>query len=470
MAAAAAAMSSAALGFLAGCGAAPLVATVTPSTQMSVAATVALTPPAAATSVSAEFGPTTAYGRSTPPIAVAAGGGGVRFPILGLPPGATSHVRVHATAGGVSVGDSVDLTVTTAALPADFPDFEKNVDAGGTDGYFLVSVADNLMQTAYAVAIDRSGRAAWYRPIRAPSRRAYDFRRLPDGHFTFFQGDADSFEETDALGQTVRTWTDAAAPLGADGHDIVLLPGGGALLIGVDSHVEDTTALDPLGKKDAKVLDARIDEVDAGGKPVASWKSWPAVGLDEATTQYSLLLDPDKNVDSPHANALAATPDGNALMSFYFTDSIVKVDRKRGAIAWRLGGKKSDFRIVGDPLGGFDNQHDAHFLPSGNLLVFDNGTSHTPQQSRVVEYRIDEAARTATFVWEYRHPHVVSIAGGSATRLDNGHTVIGWPVASLVSEVDAAGTLLWEYQCDWVRLYRAVYEPTIYPPTALPGG
>ena len=70
-------------------------------------------------------------------------------------------------------------------------------------------------------------------------------------------------------------------------------------------------------------------------------------------------------------------------------------------------------------------------LPNGNISLFDNGTQHTPQYSRGVEYRLDEQAKTATMVWDYRHvpDYYVSIQGGLQT-LPNGNRVLGWGSAA----------------------------------------
>ena len=91
-----------------------------------------------------------------------------------------------------------------------------------------------------------------------------------------------------------------------------------------------------------------------------------------------------------------------------------------------MGGKDSDFNIIDDPLGGFSHQHTVSQLGNGNILLFDNGNLHQPQQSRVVEYQLDEEAMTATYVWSYTEAGRFSYAAGSAQRLPNGNTFISW--------------------------------------------
>ena len=114
---------------------------------------------------------------------------------------------------------------------------------------------------------------------------------------------------------------------------------------------------------------------------------------------------------------------------------------------WTLSGEvDSDFQLQSD-LDGVDprfwNQHDASILDNGNLLLFDNANvitymatgqrtfdtvsfmPNTEQRttSRAVEYQLDFTTMTATLVWEFQCDFAYS--GGSARRLNNGHTVIG---------------------------------------------
>ena len=67
-------------------------------------------------------------------------------------------------------------------------------------------------------------------------------------------------------------------------------------------------------------------------------------------------------------------------------------------------------------------------------------------RSRVIEYALDTTADTATVVRSYAPPGRFAIFAGSAQRLGNGNTVIGWAASTgaLASEIALDGTLLWE--------------------------
>ena len=101
-----------------------------------------------------------------------------------------------------------------------------------------------------------------------------------------------------------------------------------------------------------------------------------------------------------------------------------------------------------------DGPHDATLLPSGNILVFDNGLFRG--WSRVLE--IDP--RAARIVWKYEHPddagrprdapvrHFYTGSKGSNQRLDNGNTLICNADNGEVFEVTPDGEVVWRYLCD----------------------
>jgi len=145
-----------------------------------------------------------------------------------------------------------------------------------------------------------------------------------------------------------------------------------------------------------------------------------------------------------------------------------KIDARTGDIIWRLGGRNNQFTIMNDPLGGFSAQHSGRILDNGNLLLYDNGLRHSPPESRAVEYRLDATNRTATLVWEFRHnPPIFTPIVGSAQRLLNGNTLVGFGAAGSVTEVDRSATAVWEGEFRTVStavgtFYRATRIVSLY--------
>jgi hypothetical protein len=180
-------------------------------------------------------------------------------------------------------------------------------------------------------------------------------------------------------------------------------------------------------------------------------------------------------VDYVHGNAIELDADGSLLVSSRHLDEITKISRATGEILWRLGGVNNEFTFTNDP-GHFSQQHSIRRLANGHLLLYDNGNYHVPALSRAVEYAVDEVAKTATAVWEYRNsPDVYGGAMGSVERLANGNTVIGWGSTSpALTEVTSSGAEVFELTLPPAiysyRAFRSVWPPVLPASVAIRSG
>jgi hypothetical protein len=388
-------------------------------------------------------------------------GGSLSVPIYGLAPQATSHARATVYANDGSALDGLDVTVTTGDVPLTIPPVDVTVNSGTTSGYLLLSEAVLPDSDAWAMIVDRDGRLLWYRNQAPSSYRGVDFQRQPNGHLTVYQSVGFQFEDIDTSLNVVKRWTAPASAYGADGHELLALPNGNALVIGVEGHVEDTRPYVDGGAADALVMHNSVNEVTPDGGTVFRWSTHPEITISE-TRDFTVPVE-GYGIDTVHMNALAIAPDGNILASGRQLDALLKIDRQKGKLLWRLGGNKSDFTFVGDPLNGFVHQHDARFLPNGEVLLFDNGNRRVPERSRVVQYRLDENAKTATMTWEFRHvPDLDSQLAGSARRLANGNTVIDYAEHGIICEVDANAKVQWEADLGGMTVYRALPVESLY--------
>lgn len=255
-------------------------------------------------------------------------------------------------------------------------------------------------------------------------------------------------------------------------HDFHMLPNGNMVVLGAEDVTIDMSDVVPGGHPAANVVNAVIQEIDRDGRVVVQWKALDHLPI---TDSYEDLTAPA--IRYCHNNSLWIDDDGNWIISMRHMSQVIKINRTTGEVMWKLGGKSNQFTIVGDrpelaPLY-FSYQHDARRLPNGNISLFDNGTQHTPQFSRGVEYRLDETAKTATMVWDYRHvpDYYVSIQGGLQT-LPNGNRVLGWGSAASdgapgITEVDSTGRVVFEAAYPKQMF---VYRATKYPvwPTGRP--
>jgi hypothetical protein len=150
-----------------------------------------------------------------------------------------------------------------------------------------------------------------------------------------------------------------------------------------------------------------------------------------------------REIDLLHSNSVEWMSDGrlasqdplyalsNLLLCVRHQDSVAIIDWDRKVLLWAWG------------RGELSGPHDATLLPTGNVLVFDNGLDRG--WSRVVE--VDP--RSDEIVWEYRAARpgdFYSRAQGAAQRLPNGNTLITDSDSGLLFEVTADGEIVWEYR------------------------
>jgi hypothetical protein len=186
-----------------------------------------------------------------------------------------------------------------------------------------------------------------------------------------------------------------------------------------------------------------IQQIDiATGQLLFQWKASDHVGLDES---YAPLPQGDSAhlpYDYFHANSVGLAADGNIIISSRHTWTAYKINKSNGQIMWRLGGKKSDFTL--DEKSKFAWQHDFRQRRDGSYSLFDNGAGITKVRdySRGLVLKLDEAARTATFVAEYVHPDRLSApTQGSFRELADGGSFIGWGQMPHFTEHNADGTV-----------------------------
>ena len=124
-----------------------------------------------------------------------------------------------------------------------------------------------------------------------------------------------------------------------------------------------------------------------------------------------------------------------------------------------MGGPLNEFLFSNDSLGSFSKQHDVRRLENGNILIFDNGNTHQPPQTRVIEYEIDEINKTAILVWEFANPNNhLALSMGSCQRLPNNNTLINWGnitgIGANIMEVDYDKNIVLEMQYNGHNTYK----------------
>ena len=258
---------------------------------------------------------------------------------------------------------------------------------------------------------------------------------------------------------------DNGKPYTIDGHDLLILENGHALILIHDARIMDMSGVVEGGSSDAVVVGCVVQELDEANKLVFQWRSWDHIPV----TDTNQPLDSDPLLYT-HCNSIDLDDDGHILLGSRNLDEVTKINRQTGDIIWRLGGRKNNFQFAaGADM--FSMQHDAKRLPNGNLSLFDNAVPALGSPSRGMEYRLDEVKKQVEKVAEFHNnPEVQSPAQGNMQRLPNGNTLIGWGIsflpAPLLTEFDGSGAKIMEMSVSpQLASYRALRFPWQGTPT-----
>ncbi|MBA3656987.1 MAG: aryl-sulfate sulfotransferase [Gemmatimonadaceae bacterium] len=387
----------------------------------------------------------------------------------------TTYEHVVEAIGGAGTQLSAAVSATTGDLPARLRAVKINASGTAGRGYFLVD-ANNLGTPALVYAFDDKGEIRWYREFHEfaeDSPHSGETKQQANGNFTTFVGLTTGLEKHEGRfvefkpsGEIVRTYQ-AGPGFYTDTHEMLLTFTDTVLkavhLFGYTHRPRNNTAVG--GPANAEVAAHQIIRRLPDGKIDFLWDGWDHFTFEDwIEPPASLMTRPVTDFD--HPNSLSIDPAGNYVVSWRHLGEISNINFKTGAFVWRLGGRHNQFKYVDDPFNGFSAQHHATVLANGNVLLFDNGTTHSPVESRAVEYKLDLTVKTATMVWQYRNtPALISGTLGTAERLKNGNTLVGFGAIARMTEVSPSGVPVWQATMDGaVSYFRASKLASLYKP------
>jgi Arylsulfotransferase (ASST) len=368
-------------------------------------------------------------------------------------------------------------------VPSDFPRLDVSRPGDPTPGWYLTTFGFSSPAVGEFVTIlDEHGAPVWYKRV---SREIIDAKRLSDGRVAFtptfgpFGVRAEQgYWATNLEGSaTERFQTTDPVALPTDHHDFIEFPGGRTMLSYPLVPGED---LRPFGSSSDTYADGVIQELDVAGAEVWSWRTRDHFAPSSSTFPINFAvangLPPVFDAwDVFHLNSIDRLPDGDYVVSARHLDAVFRVDRTSasGDITWTLGGpagSPGQLTVLGDPYGGPKRPHDARMV--GDVLtVFDNQASIPGRQSRAVAYRIDEAAGTATLLWEFRNPGPnPGETLGSVRRATDGSVLVNWSsgLQPIIEEFAPNGTRLMAITIPGASSYRTVkYAPGDFDVTRL---
>jgi len=381
-----------------------------------------------------------------------------------------------------------------AALPPDFPAVTVTTYATNqvAPGYIFLTVTDNLVTNTgavgyYSMILQNDGTVVWY---QGSTNSVADLKVVSNGnlhngqlyHILSWTGGGDEnhnlLDESYNPLETITTGNGYLPEM----HDIEVEPNGNALVLSYYQSYMDLSKVASGAYPNALVAGAAIQELDSSRNVIWQWRSWDHYsfpvyyGIPLALGQMKLVYNPV--VDSFHVNALTLDNDGNLLISNFQVD-VEKINRQTGAVMWRLGGWNNQFSFVGEnpqvAMTHFSG-HNLTRLANGNIMIFCNADQTATHTSKVYEYKLDEVNKVATLVWSYTPPTpYYSWHAGSAQRLPNGNTFIGWGGANILpgiggttnlqvpacTEVNAAGQIVYQlmFNNPMIGSYRAFRYP-----------
>jgi hypothetical protein len=407
---------------------------------------------------------------TTPFYSVDRASGGV-IAVLALRP-STPYTLVVETIGRGGRSPSDSLSFVTSELPAAIRSLRLSGSGRASAGYTLaVPLLPDTTPRAdgFVVAFDEDGAIRWYH--RFPGAWPIEAKQQPNGHITVYVGRsfgwqpiAGGYVELTPAGDVVRTYAVADNDY-TDPHELLLSFRDTTVvashLLGYEIQSFDLSAMG--GSPTAPLAVHTIERRSASGAVLFRWSAGSAF------TVGDWPLPNPHALDLVHPSSLAIDRDSNYVVSFQAMDQVVKIDATTGATMWRLGGRRNQFQILDDPLGGFTGQHNVQVLENGDLLMMDDRFRGVPGPARAVEYSLDTKTMVARMVWQYQPATaVISPIMGSVQRLANGATLVGFGAAGRVDEVEADGsvlrnaTLRSDEMAMTIPFYRAVRIRSLY--------
>jgi hypothetical protein len=368
-----------------------------------------------------------------------------RAALLGLKPETTYDIEIVLSGPGELPVETLPLT--TGALPDWLPTVTP-VGNDTTPGFLTLSIPDG------PVIVDNTGRVVWYR--YDPDITLVNFQAHPAGIYTSYglTNEVRAYRVLDELGR--ETGRIRCVEYETRPHEIRVLADGRALVMCDDVRTED---LSPYGgSPTAQVNWTVVQRLAADGS--LEWEWHTADHFDVTDTSLE-TLEGVTVLNLTHGNSIEIDPDGDYLFSFRNLGEVTRVNAETGEVIWRFGGRSNEFTFNGDPKGTFERQHGVRTVAPGEIQLLDN-SNEAP--SRLLRYRIDESAKTATLVWEFIDgPEIHTLVGGSTQVYPDGGGLVSIGREGRVAEVDSFGERRWELTgIDDLYVFRSERIPSLY--------
>ncbi len=363
--------------------------------------------------------------------------------LYGIPPETVCHFAVQSGAT-----TSADQTITTGRLPNGVPSFVTDTPVTDPNvGPFLLTSTVNLpADKSTVVILDLTGAPVWYGQAGAG---VTSVRLRSDGGGVYFVTNSIDDRGANAIVSMDFDGTTTSVSVPEAHHDVIEGPDGGWVTFQTVYQVINGV----------NVAGDDLVEVAADGTTRVVWDAFQNLDVVEnAGWNESQIAGA---ADWTHANGLVYDPsDDSYVISLYFTEQVIKIDRATGAMDWILGGTDSNFTFAtGEEFG---PQHAPELTPDG-IRLFDN-RSFT-YGSRMTEYALDQTAGTASLTWSWQFPdNAWTPVLGDVHRFPDGSALGAWGLAGRIVALGPDDTIDGELVVgDSLTVGQVSMVPTFYP-------
>jgi Arylsulfotransferase (ASST) len=382
---------------------------------------------------------------------------------------AGEKVTVHAVLGGAAVGTSFTIahqaTVSQkqfalnpgdaravqhySSAPALTPSSVRittPAKAGATPGDLFLAPYQGKGSPGPMI-VDQQGNLVWFQPlpagVDATNFQVQQYQGKPvltwwQGRIIrvgFGEGENVVYDDAYRRVATIR----AGNGYRADLHEIRLTPEGTAWIDAFDPIHMNLSGVH--GSANGILTDGVIQEIDVK-TGLVMWE-WHALGHIPLGESNNPVRSSGYPWDYVHMNSADPGPTGDVLLSSRNTWALYDADIRSGAIRWRLGGKRSSFKLGAGTREYW--QHDAEFQPGGLISVFDNGSAPPKEkQSRGILLRPDASKHSVTLAKQLVNPSKTLLASsqGNMLALPGGNWLLGYGGLPNFTEFDSSGHVL----------------------------
>jgi hypothetical protein len=289
-------------------------------------------------------------------------------------------------------------------LPAEFPHLKITAHGESEPTYYLTGTFQHGLNPGYPMVLNSYGTPVWY--LEDVPGSAQDVELLPGTHTIAWAHSHDPYNlynlDTDTL-STLKPPVPVTDP-----HELFTDTDGDEWMF--SSPVRTGYDLASIGFPTvSNIVDCVVQELNPKHQLIWEWTASDHVSPDEADSLANETGDQGvPAIDVYHCNSIDVDPvDPDNVMVSMRDVGVFLINKATGNVIWKLGGTSVPpmggepvLKIVGDPEGMIQGQHDARFQPDDEISLFDDHTD-APGVARAIQYGIDTSDETATMTWEY---------------------------------------------------------------------